>query len=761
MNKHQKLVQQQFLNDEEKVIQRLEGIYDLSYKDITGKISLLDSDIGKLQKAYMDIGKDGIGDLAAEVLGSKKNLTKEEAEETILSMLQSKVYQKKYQQGLQKQVGDVLDKMHTQQFKTVSDYLEQCYENGFVGTMFDLQGQGIPLCLPLDQEQMVRAVQLDSKISHGLYTKLGENVAVLKGKITAEISRGISTGASFQQIAQQLAGRTSIGYTNAVRIARTEGHRIQCQAGMDACYKAKDMGADVVKQWDSTLDGRTRESHAVVDGEIKELDKKFSNGLMFPGDPSGGAAEVVNCRCALLQRARWALDDDELQTLKDRAAFFGLDKTANFDDYKAKYLQAAQSPAVQPKKEYLTKKKLEQKIAEIDAKQALLPQGGDEWQQLEDLKVDYQGKLDQKVTAAEIKKLKKQEIALQDQLDQYDIKTYSNIWKDDVTTDDWQAKQAAIPKKKAYFEQQLQYATDPDEIAKWQGLLDDLDDFDKNGKAYFDIKNDLTKTKQGLTKLQNSGKISAPAGDAFTQDRKDAAYWFTSKNGGTKAADGVLRDTSGEVWRNATRDEQRAIYEYTRSYHKYNEPLRGIEYGTNKFLGVGNVDLDQIGVSYAGYKPGQVKKEIDAITSIIDKSSYDFDIWLQRGVDYGGMDKFFGVDSNDFYSSGSDLAAKLIGTTPTEYGFMSTACSKGKGFDSKPIILNIYAPKGTKMMYVEPFSAFGHGSGQSWDGISKQSFIGHEAEVLLQRDTKFRVTKVEKTPGKIYIDMEIIDQGAH
>ena len=760
MNKNQKLVQQQFLNDEETVIKRLEGIYNLSLKDITGKITVLDSDIGKLQKAYSSITDDEIGDLAAAFLGSKANFTPEEAKETLQSMIQSKVYQKKYQEGLKKQVGDVLDQMQVSQFKTVSEYLDVCYENGFIGTMYDLQGQGIPMCFPLDQEQMVRAVQLDSKISNGLYTKLGEDVAVLKGKITAEISRGISTGASFQQIAQQLAGRTKIGYTNAVRIARTEGHRIQVQAGMDACYKAKDMGADVVKQWDSTLDGRTRHSHAKVDGEIRELDEKFSNGLRFPGDPHGAAAEVVNCRCALLQRARWALDDDELQTLKDRASFFGLDKTANFDDYKSKYLQASQSPAVQPKKEYLTKKKLEQNIAELEAKQALLPSGGDEWQKLEDLKVDYQDKLDKKITAAEIKKLKKAEVDLQDQLDHYDIKTYSGIWKDDVQTSDWASLN--IDGKKKYYEGKFITETDPVLAKKYQDLYQQLKELDSEGKAYHDLQVKLTKTKQELTKLKNGGKISAAAGDAFTQDRKDAAYWFTSKNGGTKAADAVLRDKSGEVWRNASRSEQAAIYEYTRSYHKYNEPLRGIEYGTNKYLGVGNVDLNMVGVnSYGGFKPGQIKSEIDAITSIIDKSSYDFDIWLQRGVDYGGMDKFFGIDSSDFYSSGSDLAAKLIGTTPTEYGFMSTACSKGKGFDSKPIILNIYAPKGTKMMYVEPFSAFGHGSGMSWDGISKQASIGGEAEILLQRDTKFRVTKVEKTPGKIYIDLEIIDQGVH
>lgn len=97
----------------------------------------------------------------------------------------------------------------------------------------------------------------------------------------------------------------------------------------------------MVKQWDATLDGNTRDSHRRVDGEIRELDEKFSNGLMRPGDPDGGASEVINCRCACLTRARWALGESELKTLQDRAKFFGLDKTENFEDFKAKYLEAA------------------------------------------------------------------------------------------------------------------------------------------------------------------------------------------------------------------------------------------------------------------------------------------------------------------------------------------------------------------------------------------------------------------------------------
>ena len=288
MNKRQKIVQQAFINNEEAIIKRLKTVYGQSLKDINKKAQILHDEFEMLKAEY--------------------DTVEDEAEREVLkSRMQSKVYQKQYQESLKKQVGDILDQMQEKEFTTVSDYLNKCYEEGFIGTMYDLQGQGIPLCFPLDQESMVRAVQLDSKISHGLYTRLGEDVSLLKRKITAQVSRGIATGMSYQQVAQQLAGYTNIGFNNAVRIARTEGHRIQVQSGMDACYKAKEKGADVVKQWDSTLDARTRDSHAKVDGEIRELDERFSNGLRFPGDPSGGAAEVVNCRCALLQRARWAV----------------------------------------------------------------------------------------------------------------------------------------------------------------------------------------------------------------------------------------------------------------------------------------------------------------------------------------------------------------------------------------------------------------------------------------------------------------------
>ena len=68
--------------------------------------------------------------------------------------------------------------------------------------------------------------------------------------------------------------------------------------GRQAAYEeAYQMGIDVVKHWTATKDLRTRDSHRALDGEEVQFNMAYSNGLMYPGDPSGIPAEVYNCRC--------------------------------------------------------------------------------------------------------------------------------------------------------------------------------------------------------------------------------------------------------------------------------------------------------------------------------------------------------------------------------------------------------------------------------------------------------------------------------
>lgn len=306
MRSYDKKVQQSLLKDEKSVVRNLERCYKSALEEIDDKI----------------------GNFTTRILEGDNP--------------QSAIYQLKYQQELKKQVESALQNLQSNNYNTINDYLQGAYTNSFIGAQYALHNQGVPLLIPINQQSMIQAITLNSHISEGLYNRLGVDIDRFKRVITAEVSRGVATGSMWRQIAKQISNKGNVTYSNAVRIARTEGHRIQSEAKLDAYASAKEKGADVVKQWDSTLDDKTRDTHRKLDGQIRELDEYFEvNGLKATapglfGDP----AEDCNCRCCLLQRARWGLDEDELKTLQDRAEFFGLDKTDSFEEFKEKYLNA-------------------------------------------------------------------------------------------------------------------------------------------------------------------------------------------------------------------------------------------------------------------------------------------------------------------------------------------------------------------------------------------------------------------------------------
>ncbi len=313
MNKRQLEVEKAKLSAEEQVLARLRRDYRQAAKRVSEQIRLKSCEIDVLLK---DI---------------------DELDEVQLSILQSKIYQKQFQESLKQQIDNIIAELNNKNYESINSYLKNSYELGYTGTMYDIAGQGIPLVMPINQLAMVKAVQLSPKVSKRLY---GEYVHQLSKHIRNEVSRGIATADSYANIARNISNASKIGFNKSMRIARTEGHRVQCTAAFDAQHKAMDAGADIVKQWDATLDGRTRPLHRELDGQIRELDEPFEAGgleVMYPS-AFGRASQDINCRCALLQRARWALDEEELQTLKERAEYYGLDKAENISDYMKKYI---------------------------------------------------------------------------------------------------------------------------------------------------------------------------------------------------------------------------------------------------------------------------------------------------------------------------------------------------------------------------------------------------------------------------------------
>lgn len=314
MNKIEKDIAKSQLSSEEKTLKELQQVFKKARKDVQDKISALNS-------------------------------------RQDMQNLQSIVYQKKYQEAILGQINEALADLKSGQYKTVEEYLVDSYDNGYIGMMYSLQSQGIPMTIPINERNVVRALTTDSKLSSKYYKanplkgRLDENVSLLKNRVRSNLSRGIVAGKSWLDVAVDIASGMNnpfdIALKDAMRIARTEGHRVNQQGFVDAGDKAKDKGADILKQWDATMDSKTRPAHQQADGQIVEWDDFFTVGGEKMKAPSigGSAKNVVNCRCQLLQRARWALDEEELETLQKRAEFFGLDKTKSFEDFKQKYLK--------------------------------------------------------------------------------------------------------------------------------------------------------------------------------------------------------------------------------------------------------------------------------------------------------------------------------------------------------------------------------------------------------------------------------------
>ena len=131
--------------------------------------------------------------------------------------------------------------------------------------------------------------------------KRGIDLAYGKRQISASVTSSILQGKSIPGIAKDLQTRMSdMNKSSAVRTARTAVTGAQNAGRMDSYVAAEKMGIKLKKCWLATLDGRTRHSHAMLDGKVVDKDKKFENGCMFPGDPNGPAYEVYNCRCTLI-----------------------------------------------------------------------------------------------------------------------------------------------------------------------------------------------------------------------------------------------------------------------------------------------------------------------------------------------------------------------------------------------------------------------------------------------------------------------------
>ena len=296
-------------------------------------------------------------------------------------------------------------------------------------------------------------------------------------KVNRQVTQGIVQGESLEQIAKRLAVNLSTqNYNHMKTFARTAMTGAQNAGREQSLKNARDMGLNVVKQWMATLDSRTRDSHAMMDGEtIKVGDKwhhyKFSNGLRYPGDPEGPAREVYNCRCTLVGD----LEDHPSEYERyDNIDGKPVKQMTYRDWYEAKYKQQYQGKfkpsgmdyskyggkevlEIMKKYDYDYDKFFEDSDLDEFEKVWLSANGSDEVKEwFKNAKTDLPT-ITKSMTEEE--KIQKKIAKAQKEVDKLDHKiktsgadkTFYNIWDDPVTYADWDKVKDDIPGMRDYW----------------------------------------------------------------------------------------------------------------------------------------------------------------------------------------------------------------------------------------------------------------------------------------------------------------------
>lgn len=150
-----------------------------------------------------------------------------------------------------------------------------------------------------------------ANLDNPFYTN-AKNVAniMVNPQFKNAINNGLALGQSYTQMMADLKKTVNLKNFEIMRILRTELHSSQ-EAGTSAGYD------DVLSQgikgrvvWIATSDGRTRDTHAQMDGVVRDDDGMFRGAVgetEYPGWADMLASERINCRCDI----RFELEDIE------------------------------------------------------------------------------------------------------------------------------------------------------------------------------------------------------------------------------------------------------------------------------------------------------------------------------------------------------------------------------------------------------------------------------------------------------------------
>ena len=146
----------------------------------------------------------------------------------------------------------------------------------------------------------IRAVQAprltDYLRQYGLMRVKGINETT-RDKLASALADGLEAGESTAQLVKRIQEHMpKVQAERAASIALSEAHT-SMQAGS---FEQMKYGGVRTKTWVDSGDADVRDSHRNIYPKTIPINQRFSNGLMYPGEPGGAPGEIINCRCDLL-----------------------------------------------------------------------------------------------------------------------------------------------------------------------------------------------------------------------------------------------------------------------------------------------------------------------------------------------------------------------------------------------------------------------------------------------------------------------------
>lgn len=206
--------------------------------------------------------------------------------------------------------GEVMDaRDHYASMEAIFTRMAQSAVLTFGGRMLQ-QGKDAGLILERKEDFAQTLLRMALQYVAGEYIrrKITSITNTTREQIVNQVQRGYQEGLGVSSIARMIRDAIpAISMRRGALIARTETHGA---ANFGANAAAEETGLNIRKEWVAADDERTRLDHAQagnrysVGGEIGPIGMKdaFDVGgslLMYPGDPSGPADQVINCRCAI------------------------------------------------------------------------------------------------------------------------------------------------------------------------------------------------------------------------------------------------------------------------------------------------------------------------------------------------------------------------------------------------------------------------------------------------------------------------------